>query len=143
MKDEILIKFLLKESNLEEKEEVNKWLALGEDNVIYLAQMRKIWVESKKLSAKSKVDVEAAWIKFKDSTSIKPKVKLGSLNIWMRIAAVFVLAIGSWVVTTSFRQPFSGCLSRNRGPAVRRRPWSRRSVPGPCQRDSRGCLRPR
>ncbi len=98
MKDELLIKFLLNESNSEENEEVNNWLALADENTIYFAQLEKIWIESKKLSAKSEVDVEAAWVKFKSNANAIPKVKLRPFNTWMRIAAVLVLAMGSWAL---------------------------------------------
>ncbi len=98
MKDELLIKFLLNESNSEENDEVENWLSLSDENTLYFLQIQKIWVESKNLSIKSEVDVEAAWLKFKDITTVKPTV----LNTWMRIAAVFALIIGSWLLYITY-----------------------------------------
>ncbi|RYG22247.1 MAG: DUF4974 domain-containing protein [Chitinophagaceae bacterium] len=95
MNDELLIKFLLNESNSEENDEVNKWLALDKENAIYLTQLEKIWVESKKLAVKSEVDVETAWTTFKARTNVKPVVKLKILNTRLRIAALLALAISS------------------------------------------------
>ena len=92
MKDELLIKFLLNESNSEENVKVKNWLALSDENTLYLSQLQKIWVESKKLNIKNEVDVEAAWLKFKDNTTAKPIFS----NTWVRIAAVFALIVGSW-----------------------------------------------
>lgn len=103
MNDELLIKFLLNESNSNENDEVNTWLALSNENAIYLAQLEKIWVESKKLSRKSEVDVDAAWVKFKSTANAVPVVKLKSTRIWMRIAAVFVLALSSITFYTLYK----------------------------------------
>jgi len=101
MNDELLIKFLLNESNPQENTEVKAWLALTDQNQAHFTQLQKIWTESKRLTTKSEVDVDAAWLKFKDSTrTTMPKVKLKPLNIWLRIAAVFVVAIGSWMLYT-------------------------------------------
>ena len=105
MKDELLIKFLLKESNAEENLEVQQWLQVSEANGAYFAQLEKIWTESKTLSAKSDVDVAVAWTKFKSRANAIPTVKLRPINNWMRIAAVLVLAMGSWVLYSVLKTP--------------------------------------
>lgn len=98
MKDEILIKFLLKESTAEENLAVNQWIELSEENRAYLASLQKIWTESKGLAAQSEVDVNVAWDKFKDKTApSKPAIKLNLVKTWMRIAAVLVMAVGGWL----------------------------------------------
>lgn len=98
MQDELLIKFLLKESTAEENSAVEAWLELSEENSAYFAGLQKIWTESKGLVAKSAVDVDAAWARFKGRThSVKPAVKLNPIRTWMRIAAVLVLGIGGWL----------------------------------------------
>lgn len=103
MKDELLIKFLLKESSAEENFEVSEWLQFSEANGAYFAQLEKIWTESKTLSTKSDVDVEAAWAKFKSTANAIPTLKLKPINNWMRIAAVLVLAMGSWALYSIFK----------------------------------------
>lgn len=103
MNDELLIKYLLNESNSEENDEVRHWLALSQENATYLAQLERIWVESKTLGVKSEVDVNAAWSKFKSRANEVPTVKLKPLTTWMRIAAVFVVAIGSLGLYTVFK----------------------------------------
>ena len=95
MNDEILIKFLLNESNSEENDEVNTWLALADENHVYLAQLQKIWLESEKLKVKSEVDTDAAWLNFKSRVDVKPIVKLKIWNSRLRIAAMLALAISS------------------------------------------------
>ncbi len=98
MQDELLIKFLLKESTAEENSAVEAWLELSDENSAYFAGLQKIWTESKGLVAKSAVDVDAAWARFKGRThSVKPAVKLNPIRTWMRIAAVLVLGIGGWL----------------------------------------------
>lgn len=103
MNDELLIKFLLNESNSEENDEVKNWLALADENAVYLAQLKKIWVESKNLSAKSGVDEDVAWAKFKARTEAKPRVKLLLLNSRIRIAAILAIAVGSWALYSIFK----------------------------------------
>lgn len=100
MKDEILIKFLLNETTVEENAAVKMWLSETEQHRIYLSQLESIWMESKNLRLKSEVDVDAAWTKFKSKTKHAAPVamKMKSTPIWMRMAAVFVLAIGSWLI---------------------------------------------
>ena len=103
MKDELLIKFLLNESNSEENEQVNEWLALTEENSIYFAQLQKIWVESEKLKINSAVDVDVAWMKFKDRTNVTPVVKLKIWNSRLRIGAMLALAISSIALYAIFK----------------------------------------
>lgn len=103
MNDELLIKFLLNQSNSTENDEVNNWLSLAEENPIYLAQLQKIWVQSEKLKSKSDVDVEAAWLKFKGSVNAKPIAKLRIWNTRLRIAAMLALAVSSVTLYTIFK----------------------------------------
>ncbi|HTM98642.1 MAG TPA: FecR domain-containing protein [Pedobacter sp.] len=106
MEDELLIKFLLKETTAEENLAVNAWLETSEENHAYFTSLTRIWTESKSLASKSEVDVDAAWVRFKSRTNdVKPSttVKLKPLSVLMRIAAVFVVAVGSWALYTIFK----------------------------------------
>lgn len=104
MNDELLIKFLLKETSAEENNLVNQWLAVSEENANYFAQLERLWQASGNLAPKEEVDVEAAWLKFKAKADAlplqqEPIVKPLKRNYaWLRIAAVLVLAIGAWAV---------------------------------------------
>lgn len=104
MNDELLIKFLLNESNSEENDEVNLWLAAEENNKAYLEQLRKIWLESKKLAVSVDIDEEAAWLKFKEKVKSKPVVKLKIWNAKLRIAALLALAISSIALYTIYKR---------------------------------------
>lgn len=98
MNDELLIKFLLDESNPQENDEVNQWLASDKKNQAYFEQLQKIWNESEKLSIKNEVDEELAWTKFKSRINAKPPVKLKIWNTPLRIAVAVVLVISSWAL---------------------------------------------
>lgn len=94
MNDELLIKFLLQETSEEENIAVQEWLAADEANMRHFIQFEKIWTASKKLHTESNVDETLAWNKFKEKTvQIQPLKKNYS---WLRVAAVFLLAIGIW-----------------------------------------------
>jgi transmembrane sensor len=107
MKDELLMKFLLKETGEEENAVVQNWLMQSEVNAKYFADFEKIWLESKNLVQITNVDTEEAWKKFKskvdDRTLATPIVKPLKTNYnWLKIAAVLVFAIGAWTVYTFF-----------------------------------------
>lgn len=99
MTDELLIKFLLKETSDTESTEVQKWISESETNLLHYKQFEKVWILSKSLASDSKVDVDEAWYKFKLKaqqpepivTAMKPRIS------WLKIAAVFVAVLGSWL----------------------------------------------
>ena len=107
MNDELLIKFLLKETSEDENTIVNDWLLASPANAAQLAQFEKIWNASKQLAATSQVDEEQAWLKFKAKadalpvahTIVKP---LKRNHLWLRVAAVLVLAFSAWSLYTIF-----------------------------------------
>ncbi|KQB99791.1 FecR family protein [Pedobacter sp. Hv1] len=103
--DELLIKFLLKETSEDENTIVNDWLLENPENVAQFAQLEKIWNASKQLAAKSEVNEEQAWLKFKAKADALPAAQtivkpLKRNNLWLRIAAVLVVAIASWSLYT-------------------------------------------
>ncbi|ETZ22955.1 FecR family protein [Pedobacter sp. V48] len=106
MTEEILIKFLLKETSEEESTAVQKWLDEATSNRAEFIQLEKIWTASKSLSTTSNLDEEQAWIKFKARTSmgsneaiVRPiKQDFG----WLKIAAVLVLVAGAWMMYNVF-----------------------------------------
>ncbi|AOM80360.1 FecR family protein [Pedobacter steynii] len=104
MTDELLIKFLLKETSEEENMTVQEWLAADPANISRFIQFEKIWEASKSLAPESKIDEEQAWNTFKEKTKqLKKKeeaviVPLKKSYSWLKIAAAFVLAIGAWAI---------------------------------------------
>lgn len=102
MTDELLIKFLLKETSEEENTAIQEWLAADPANISSFIQFEKIWEAGKTLAPQSKVDEEQAWNKFREKTSQLKKeavvLPLKKNYIWLKVAAVFVLAIGAWTL---------------------------------------------
>ena len=103
MNDELLIRFLLKETTTTENTLVQNWLAEAPGHASHYAQFEKIWEASKQ--PVNGVDEEAAWLRFKaKATTVpqqKPIVKPLKRNFtWLSIAAAIAIAIGSWSVYT-------------------------------------------
>jgi len=102
MTDELLMKFLLKESTVEENKKVEKWLQAAEANTKHFAQLETIWELSNTLKNEGKRDEELAWASFKarreglkpQGGTIKP---LNAPRLWLRIAAVLCIAVGGWL----------------------------------------------
>lgn len=110
MTDELLIKFLLKETSEEENITVQEWLSADAENTAYFSQFEKIWKVSENLISGSKADPELAWEKFKAKTKELP-IKENELSkqeavvvpirrntAWLKIAAAIVLALGAWTI---------------------------------------------
>ncbi|WP_316749032.1 FecR family protein [Pedobacter gandavensis] len=106
MTDELLIKFLLKETSEEETTAIEKWLAADPANLSAFLELEKIWESSQLLAPKSPVNEETAWLNFKEKLSQKEKaetmpghqvLQLKRNYNWIKVAAVFILAIGAWV----------------------------------------------
>ena len=106
MTEEILIKFLLKETSEEESIAVQKWLDEATSNRAEFTQLERIWTASKSLSTTSNVDEEQAWTKFKATTASGSKeaiVRPIKQNFgWLKIAAVLVLVAGAWMMYNVF-----------------------------------------
>lgn len=102
MNDELLIKFLLKETSEEESITVQNWLNAAPSNKSYFLQFEKIWTSSKKLSTQSKISEEDAWLRFKVKTSNQQAIihKLKPKYNWLKIVASFIVIAAGWSVYT-------------------------------------------
>lgn len=100
MNDEILIKFLLKETSEEESTAVTNWLNASASNKTYFSQFEKIWTSSKTLSARSQVNEEEAWLRFQEKTNTRKTVthQLKPKFTWLKIVASFLLIAAGWSV---------------------------------------------
>jgi len=102
MNDELLIKFLLKETSSEENMMVQNWL-LDEKNAAYFAQFERIWNASEDLVEPNLINVDEEWLKFKAKTvtpiNAEPPIRPFRRNYtWIGIAAALVIAIGTWSI---------------------------------------------
>lgn len=98
--DDLLVKQLLGEATAAEQAEVAAWLGQSEANRKHYEQLQLIWDNSKQLAAKSTVDTDASWAKFKNRVTAdeQPITKTIPLiprnNNWLRAAASLVVLIG-------------------------------------------------
>ncbi|WP_407430111.1 FecR family protein [Arcticibacter sp.] len=101
MDDELLVKYLLKETRPDEDRQVELWLAASETNRKQFRNLELIWNTSKKLAKTSTIDENEAWKRFQTkagSTTQKAPVKLWARYGWMKIAAALVLLCGAWLI---------------------------------------------
>jgi len=100
MSDDLLIKYLLRETSPEEDLALSQWLAEDPENRKEFERFELIWKESKNLEQKSTVDPDAAWLKFKEqipASAPEPVIRPISKKLgWLRIAAVLFIIAGAW-----------------------------------------------
>lgn len=100
MIDELLIKFLLKETTEDERITVINWIDAAPANKAHFLKFEKIWNSSINLSAESPISEIDAWERFKRKANTKQAVvkKINPNYNWLKIAAaLFILAAG-WSV---------------------------------------------
>lgn len=100
MSDDLLIKYLLRETSPEEDIELSRWLAEDPENRKEFSRFELIWNQSKNLEKKSTVDPEAAWVKFKQQIpDAIPQAIIRPISNrfgWLQIAAVLFIIAGAW-----------------------------------------------
>lgn len=114
MNDELLIKFLLKETTPEEESSVKNWLEADPANQKHFVRFERLWTLSKNLESKSAVDENAAWLRFKERAAsgkreavVKPLSRLKLIRI---AAGLLIAAAGAWSVY-SYLKPNSTTLT--------------------------------
>jgi transmembrane sensor len=100
MKDELLIKYLLKETDDAENTEVQSWVTENKNNQEYYAQFKHTWDASKSLELKSEIDEDLAWKRFqlKVSQSAGKAALVRPLNnyTWLKVAASLAVIVAIW-----------------------------------------------
>jgi transmembrane sensor len=105
--DELIAKYLLQEATDAEVVEVERWVAENEANQKQFDHFMFLWVESKKIAAKSVADEDMAWQRFKTKLQA-PKataivVPINNRFKWLKIAAAVVtVIIGGWFIQNRF-----------------------------------------
>ena len=98
MKNALLIKFLLKESTLEESEKVESWINATEENKKKFLQLETIWQGSKALQINNPKSEEVAWQNFIErKEKLVDKLNAGHKILiyptWLKIAAVLLIGL--------------------------------------------------
>ncbi|WP_162419005.1 FecR domain-containing protein [Cyclobacterium roseum] len=113
MDDQLLINYLLGETNPRETDQVKQWIAADLRNRAYFEQMSWVWDKSAHLLEKQEVDNNVAWSQFKDRRDrMEEKSQFTPKRIffpdWLRVAAVITLVIlGGWLVGSYLPGPVS------------------------------------
>src|SRR4051794_35172637 len=94
--DDLLVKYLLHETTVEETGAVEAWLAATAENSAYFNQFREIWERSKAMARTSTADEIAAWQLFQNRIHATPPV-IKQINRfgWLRVAALVVVFAGA------------------------------------------------
>jgi len=94
--DELLIKYLLGEADNDEVRQVELWLNASEENRLQFERFKKIWEESEALAARSTIDVDHAWSRFKEraqgSQPIRKTISFTPRR-WLHAAAILLVFI--------------------------------------------------
>ena len=119
MSDDLLVKYLLNEATEQEAASVRSWIDEQPQHARYYQDFKTIWEESRKLAAKSEVDVDAAWGRFQERVVASKKSRSISFapGIALRLAAGLALLIaGSAVFFFLNRKPEMIVLRSTTGP---------------------------
>ncbi len=95
--DDLLVKYLLEETSVDETGMVEQWLQQDPANRKYFDELTSAWEKSLDLEASSTVPADAAWQRFQERILREertPVVQLRSGRSWWRIAALFIVMAG-------------------------------------------------
>ena len=87
IEDELLINYLLGECSVEEKIEVEKWLAESEEHRAHYKQFSLIWEQSKNIISNVEVDEDAAWQR------LQTRMKRGKIVRMYRVASAMAASV--------------------------------------------------
>lgn len=95
----LLIKYYQKRVNADEKLLVENWLSESGSNQKKYEQYIEIWNASNKVKTLKNISYEAEWKRIVNNAKVKRVPFNKSYRLWMRIAAVILLMIGSyWIL---------------------------------------------
>ncbi|MNQ27488.1 fec operon regulator FecR [compost metagenome] len=115
MNDDLLVKYLVGETDADENAAVENWLKADEKNLNYYNDFKKIWEDSLLIVAKNKtINEDAAWkrlqnrIHEKEVRVITPKKSSG---YWLRIAAsILLISTLGWLSYSYFENKSANTL---------------------------------
>jgi len=107
--DDLLVKYLLGETNAAENRETEEWINENEANRKYYADFKLIWQESERIAENSNPDEDGAWMRLQNRISKNNEqqtrpLKPASKYTWLKIAASLLLisAIGYFAYNQFF-----------------------------------------
>ena len=107
--DDLLVKYLLAETDATETREAELWINANDANKKYYADFKLIWQESERIAATSNPDEDGAWLRLQNRIAKmpaeqQPQIKPSSKFGWLKIAASILLisAIGYFAYNQFF-----------------------------------------
>lgn len=102
--DDLLIRYLLRETNATEDASVSAWLKSDPSHEKRYAALSWVWEESKRIPEKEIPDTEMAWERFKAKReapkALPLQVGMGWTSTWVKMAASIVLLVTfTWIGT--------------------------------------------
>jgi len=111
MNDDLLIRYLLRETTAAEDKAVHIWMEADPINEKRYSELRWIWESSKKISPAEIRDTDHAWQRFKERRELLPskvaKHRFLLSSTWIRVAASLTLLVG-FIWTFTFFLPHNG-----------------------------------
>ncbi len=109
MTDDLLVKFLLKETNAEEGNTVAHWIAANAANKKYFDDLALIWDKSSALATTSTINEDEAWQRFTQRVQKRetPVISIFSTKKWLRIAAIFIVVLSGSLLAYQLFKPVS------------------------------------
>lgn len=105
--DELLVKYILGESTVDEIKVVENWVNLNNDNLAYFNQFKLIWESSAKLNTSSEINVDETWIEFKQLVKQKESPKkltpLYRYPLWLKVAASLFILLGAVAIIYTYK----------------------------------------
>ena len=111
MNDELLVKYLLGEVSIAERNLVDRWINETPENKKYFTHFQLIWETSKQLVIPSSINADDAWKRFQKRTeeaAKKPAVvrRIPAGRTWLRAASIAVLiATLAYLISDRFAKP--------------------------------------
>ncbi|MDP9081103.1 MAG: FecR domain-containing protein [Bacteroidota bacterium] len=96
MMDDLLVKYLLGETDAEESREAELWINQNEANRKYFADFKLIWQESERIASVNEPDEDGAWLRLQNRISKNDEQQPAALKpapkfTWLKIAASILL----------------------------------------------------
>lgn len=108
MNEEILVKYMVGESNADERKSVEQWLAEDPSHRRHYQQFLDVWELSRRAATVAVQDQDAAWERFRGRLAEKQRMAQPSTVIrirWMQIAAVLCMCFSIAVAIYSLQMP--------------------------------------
>ncbi|MCO5946019.1 FecR family protein [Mucilaginibacter flavidus] len=107
--DDLLVKYLLGETDATESSDAELWINTSDANKKYYADFKLIWQESERIAATNNPDEDGAWLRLQNriakmSAEQQPQIKRASKFGWLKVAASILLvsAIGYFAYNQFF-----------------------------------------